>query len=137
MRNSARAIIINKNNEICLIKRNKKDCETYWVLPGGGIEDNETIEQALLREIKEELGFVLDASACKQVLIDKSDKGKSYIFECSNILDKTKPTGEEFLIKDNPDNQYKIEHISLEDICSINIVPENIKLFILANYNVN
>ncbi|MFH1601527.1 MAG: NUDIX domain-containing protein [Candidatus Shapirobacteria bacterium] len=45
-------IIINKNG-ILLIHR-KKAGKEYYVFPGGGVEDEEINEQALLREISEE-----------------------------------------------------------------------------------
>ena len=51
--------IIVKDNKVAVIKRiREKDGKVreYYVLPGGGIEDEETMEQAMLREAKEELG---------------------------------------------------------------------------------
>lgn len=49
-------IIINKE-KILLIKRaeNEDSHKGKWSIPGGGIEFNETKEEALRREIKEEL----------------------------------------------------------------------------------
>lgn len=49
----ARAILI-KDEKILLVKH------TYlnsWFLPGGGLKSNETYEQAIRRELKEELGI--------------------------------------------------------------------------------
>ena len=43
--------------KIALIKRIRED-ETYYVFPGGGIEEGETAEEAMKREIYEELGYI-------------------------------------------------------------------------------
>lgn len=53
-RKIVRAIVI-KDNKIAVIKRIKKD-RTYYVFPGGGVEEGETFKEAIIREIKEELG---------------------------------------------------------------------------------
>ena len=51
-------VLINEVNEILLSKRpKKKHLEGYWEFPGGKIETNESPEQALIREIKEELNI--------------------------------------------------------------------------------
>lgn len=53
--------IVNYKDQIVLIHRIKtKDDGTirdYYVIPGGKIEENESHEEALRREIKEELGI--------------------------------------------------------------------------------
>lgn len=64
----ASAIII-KENKILLIHR-KKEGKEYWVLPGGGIDEPETAEQAIVREVKEETN--LEATEVKKYLTDSN-----------------------------------------------------------------
>ena len=49
--------IINKDDKILMIKRAKKEGELEWVFPGGKVEENETEEEACIREVFEETGI--------------------------------------------------------------------------------
>ena len=49
------AAIIKKDNKILATQRGYGEFEGLWEFPGGKIEDGETKEEALIREIKEEL----------------------------------------------------------------------------------
>ncbi len=49
------AAIIIKNNKIFITQRGYGEFKDYWEFPGGKIENGETKEEALIREIKEEL----------------------------------------------------------------------------------
>lgn len=52
------AIIKNSENKILIAQRNlKKSQGGLWEFPGGKIEPNETKEEAIVREIKEELNM--------------------------------------------------------------------------------
>ena len=48
-------IIIHKDGKILLIKR--KNPPFGWALPGGFVDEGETVEQAAIREAKEETGL--------------------------------------------------------------------------------
>lgn len=52
MRHNSRAIII-KDKRLLLVTGHNSDC--YWT-PGGGVEEGESPEEALRREVQEELG---------------------------------------------------------------------------------
>lgn len=51
------AIIEFQNNKILLVKRGTVVFKGYWALPGGRVDSGETIEQAVVREVKEETGL--------------------------------------------------------------------------------
>ncbi len=50
------AIIENSEGEILLVKRSVDPKKGFWDLPGGFVDLNETMEESIKREIKEELG---------------------------------------------------------------------------------
>ncbi|WP_210416273.1 NUDIX domain-containing protein [Leptospira idonii] len=56
------ALIQNNKGKILLIQQHKKG-HGYWLLPGGGIEFGESAEEALKRELKEELNFDVVSSS--------------------------------------------------------------------------
>tara|TARA_Y100001936_G_scaffold239498_1_gene272733 strand:- start:387 stop:758 length:372 start_codon:yes stop_codon:yes gene_type:complete len=52
------AAIIKKDNHFLIVKRNKKKhLGLKWEFPGGKVQENESFEEALIREIKEELNI--------------------------------------------------------------------------------
>jgi len=55
-RKGVSALIVNKDKEFLLV--NLKSFEDrFFAIPGGGVEENETLEDAVYREVKEELGI--------------------------------------------------------------------------------
>ncbi len=58
--------IIEDNGKILLMKRNHKPFNNYWGLPGGHIDQGETAEQAVIREVKEETGLDFEPKFLKE-----------------------------------------------------------------------
>lgn len=52
-RRAVRGVVFDSNNNIALLHAKN---EGYYTLPGGGVEDEETYEQGIVRECKEEIG---------------------------------------------------------------------------------
>lgn len=54
------ALIINDKNEIFICQRGKGQLKYKWEFPGGKIEEGESKEHAIVREIKEELSGTIE-----------------------------------------------------------------------------
>jgi len=61
---TATAIIPFPLDKILLIKRATVPFKGYWALPGGRLDPGETVEQTVMREVKEETGLGV-AVICK------------------------------------------------------------------------
>lgn len=65
IRKSSRAIVLNRTNQIFLFQYSfdyLADSDTIWITPGGSLEEGESFEDALKRELFEEMGVQLDKS---------------------------------------------------------------------------
>ena len=51
------ALVMNHNNQLLLVKRGVEPAKGMWCLPGGFLEIDESIEEAVLRELEEETGI--------------------------------------------------------------------------------
>ena len=68
-RKGVSALILNTDNKILLV--NLESFETkYFAVPGGGVEQDETWEQSVYREIKEELGIEKDLLILQGVALE-------------------------------------------------------------------
>lgn len=56
LRISVKGIFKDKSGKVLLVKLGKNKQE-FWSAPGGGVEEDESIEHTLLRELREETGY--------------------------------------------------------------------------------
>lgn len=70
------AVITAPNGKILLIQDNNKPAPHYWKLPGGKVDwrEDKTPEEALLREIKEEIGFFFCLFSLKKICEAEKNK---------------------------------------------------------------
>lgn len=118
---SSRAIIIEDGKLLSMFRRKiKKDgtVKQYYVIPGGGLEENETLEENVIRELKEE--FNVDIEIVKFLGKEEYEDTIANYFLCKIVNGEPKLGGEE-LDRMTPENYYEIRYIDLKDIDNYDI----------------
>lgn len=138
MRQRVSAIILNEG-KILLLHRFRNGVE-YYTTPGGGVEEGESIDIALIREVKEETNFeniqskLLWEYSNEEYGRDRGTKPQQeYYFLINSYTGELKLGGPE-MEKSSPDNSYSLEWIPLEKIVEINLIPEFIKEKIIKEF---
>ncbi|NVJ58599.1 MAG: 8-oxo-dGTP diphosphatase MutT [Vibrionaceae bacterium] len=91
------AIIFNQDkSEIFITKRpDDKHKGGFWEFPGGKVEPGETIEQAMIRELEEEIGITAtQQSLFEHLEYDYPDKSLKFDFICVTQFEN-QPYGKE------------------------------------------
>jgi ADP-ribose pyrophosphatase YjhB (NUDIX family) len=118
------ALIFYKNKLVTT--KMKKDGEEYYVLPGGGVEDYETIHEALVRELKEELDIDITKSRLvyiRELNIKEKGRGVEFYFLVESFGGKIKkgfdPESKKSLFED-------IAFFNLEELNNIVFHPKQL-----------
>lgn len=82
--------IIVKDNKTLLIKRGKEPFEEFWGTPGGYVEWDETVEEAVAREVREELGL----NVKKLEFIGLYSEPERHLKQCINVAYFVETEGE-------------------------------------------
>ena len=121
MKTIAAIILENPKGELLLYKRDNKPgipFPGYWDLIGGHVEDGETPEQALVREIKEELDIELtDFVFFKEYLCTEKDAYPNVKYIYAGIIDI--PIEKITLLAGDYPMYFKKEEIQSLDIANI------------------
>ena len=95
---ASRAVVLNDENEVALINFSKINTRK---LPGGGIEKDETPEEALVREIREEIGYKVTEIVAELGIVEEeryfsgiNQKSYCYVVRVGDFVG-TEPTKEE------------------------------------------
>lgn len=119
--------IIIKNNEILLMHRFKNGQE-YFVFPGGGVEKGESVKDAVIREIKEELGLDIKISNLIFKFFNEYNlRSMNYFYLVKEFTGIPKLGGPE-KERMNKNNQYYPQWKSLNQLKELtNLYPEEAK----------
>ena len=78
---SSHAVIFNENRQVLLLKATYADCA--WGLPGGGLDQGETVHDALIRECQEELGCEVLIEYLSGVYYHSAVNSHAFMFKCT------------------------------------------------------
>ncbi len=139
---TSRAIIfLDKNyDKIISIKRTKykdnKKNKIYYTFPGGHVEDGESFEETLKREIFEELGIDVNIEGEFAHIFNNDLNRDEMFYICTYKSGKIgSGTGPEW---SNPDvtkyGKYEIKLVDINKINELNFLPIYIKNKLMENY---
>ena len=120
--------IIFIDKSVVLLKRIRKSGSKYlhyYAIPGGGVEDNETLESACIREISEEVS--LDVTINNYLGMEEYETGICHYF-LVNYQGGTPILGGEEKERNNKDNYYEVQLINIDDIDNIFIYGQGIDM---------
>lgn len=119
------SVLVVKDGRSLLIHRIKNGVE-YYVLPGGGVENGETLEDAARREAKEEtdLDVTIDRECCR--FTDGYDGREHVIFLVTRFSGTPKISGGE-RERASRMNQFILEWLDQERMKKVTVYPEGVK----------
>ena len=119
-----RAVLVFINEGKILLLYRFKGGEEYYVFPGGGVEDNETIEQAALREAEEETG--LKVTLKKKLWEYTNGERTEHFYLIDTFSGDLKISGPEET-RQSEDNVYRLEWVPLDKVGDLKLLPEVMK----------
>lgn len=75
-------MVLIEENKVLLIKRASEPFKGEWAIPGGRIEENETAEDCLRREMKEETGLDVEPICFTGLYSDPERDPRQVIAAC-------------------------------------------------------
>lgn len=119
--------IVEKQGKILLVQRERGDFVGLWAIPGGKVEECEHIDEAIKREMLEEIGIDMEFKGVlgisTEIMHDKN---------CTSLLYVCHLTMNDEDIIQNAEFKYK--WFSQEEIINSNNIVESDKMFIEEFY---
>ena len=114
--------IVFKEGKIALVKHENSYNGVYYLMPGGGLERDETIEECVAREVKEEIGLDVEVKnlAYYEDVVSEDDHTLHLVFRCKIVGGKIENL--------DPDKKVKeIVFLSEDEFKEVKFFPEKLK----------
>jgi ADP-ribose pyrophosphatase YjhB (NUDIX family) len=129
-----RAILVTPDGSLLTIRRARPGQPPYWVLPGGGVEPGEDLQDALDRELREELAATASVHSLLHVL--ERDGERQYFYLARALAWSADPgarSGPEFT--DPARGEYHLQAVPLTAaaVAAIDLKPDELAATILRH----
>ena len=126
------AAVIIQNDQILLMHRQNNGRE-YYVFPGGGVENGESPDQAVVRELQEEFTInILPEKELFQIINTAYGKTREEHYFLVNNFTGTPELGGEEKERMDENNQYEPAWISLSELEELPLFPQEAKSKIMS-----
>ena len=122
-------VIVWSGDEVLLIQRIKGDRQ-YWVIPGGGIDEDETSLEAACRELREELELVVQQDQLR-LICQITSQGNDETYYQIEIEKKEFVIHGEEKERSNEKNVYIPTWIRKDELQELDLKPEEMKMKLL------
>ncbi|RLI30286.1 NUDIX hydrolase, partial [Candidatus Bathyarchaeota archaeon] len=82
-------VIVRKDGSIVLIKRKNEPFKDHWAIPGGFVEYGERVEEAAIREAKEETGLEIRIKKLVGVYSDPNRDPRGHVISITYLAEET------------------------------------------------
>jgi len=135
MRKSIRAVgIVIKKDKVLLMWR-KNEGKEYYTFPGGGVEEKESVEDAVVRELKEETSTenkIIKLLYHHHLIND----GDQYFYLCQYLSGKTEigKNSEEAREMKSGQNLFKPLWASIKELDKLLLYPLEVRDWLIEDY---
>ncbi|HET7014979.1 MAG TPA: NUDIX domain-containing protein [Streptosporangiaceae bacterium] len=132
MTDRVRALLITPDGDFLVFRRVRPGVDPYWIIPGGGVEDGETLEVALRRELHEELAAVAEVCGLAYILEAGPDRHYFYLARViSWSASAADRSGPEFSDPNCGEHLLQQLPLSAEAVEGIDLKPESFAQFLV------
>jgi ADP-ribose pyrophosphatase YjhB (NUDIX family) len=129
-----RALLVTPDGDFLVFRRVRPGVEhPYWILPGGGVDDGETLAEALERELREEIAGVADVHGLLYIFEGEFDRHYIYLARVRSWSDRAADrSGPEFSEPDVGEHLLQKLPLTVESVEQIDLKPEAFAEFLLS-----